>query len=205
MPNTPPRYDREQSRQRLINAVGRLLANEGPDKVGINAIAKTAGLDKVLIYRYFDGLPNLLRAYGESGDFWPSVEEVLGDEQSLRLLPPERRLERILNNLLAGLQRRPHTVAIMAWELAHQNPLTQMLAEVREAWGEAVLRRASQDLPARPEDIAAIANLLVAGLHYLLIRARTAERFGGIALRDEAGWQRWRGALSALCRGLSRP
>lgn len=203
MASTPHRYDREQSEQKLIAAVGRLLAEQGPDKVGINAIAKTAGLDKVLIYRYFDGLPNLLSAYGQSRDFWPTVEEVLGDEPSLRALPPEQRLERVLTNLMTGLQRRPQTIAIMAWELVHKNPLTDMLAEVREQWGQAVLARASQDLPTRPAELAAIANLLVAGLHYLLIRSRTCDHFGGISLVDETGWQRWRAGLAALCRGMA--
>ena len=49
-------------------------------RVGVNAIAREAGVDKVLIYRYFGGLPELLRQWGASGRFWPSVDELLGDD-----------------------------------------------------------------------------------------------------------------------------
>jgi len=48
-----------------------VLARDGLVAVGINAIAKQAAVDKVLIYRYFGGLPELLRTWGASGRFWP--------------------------------------------------------------------------------------------------------------------------------------
>ncbi|MBK7457943.1 MAG: helix-turn-helix transcriptional regulator [Betaproteobacteria bacterium] len=53
-----------------------MLARDGFGAVGVNAIARQAGVDKVLIYRYFDGLPALLRAWGESGRFWPRVADL---------------------------------------------------------------------------------------------------------------------------------
>lgn len=72
--------DRKQSEQRLIRAVGDIVAKQGFKGLGINAVARTAGVDKVLIYRYSDGLPNPLKAYGESRDFWPGIAEVLGGD-----------------------------------------------------------------------------------------------------------------------------
>ena len=47
------------TRRRLISAVGSLLAREGFKGIGVNAVAREAGVDKKLIYRYFDGLPGL--------------------------------------------------------------------------------------------------------------------------------------------------
>ena len=46
---------RLKTEQRLIDAVGALLLEQGYPAVGINAIARQAGCDKVLIYRYFGG------------------------------------------------------------------------------------------------------------------------------------------------------
>ena len=40
--------------KQIINALAHLLATEGFHAIGINAIAREAGVDKVLIYRYFD-------------------------------------------------------------------------------------------------------------------------------------------------------
>ncbi|HKZ16288.1 MAG TPA: TetR/AcrR family transcriptional regulator, partial [Geobacteraceae bacterium] len=56
--------DREATRTRLIQAVGALLARHGFTAIGVNAVAKEAGVDKVLIYRYFGGLPQLIAAFG---------------------------------------------------------------------------------------------------------------------------------------------
>ncbi len=36
---------------KIIDAVGHVLARDGFTKIGINAIAREAGVDKVLIYR----------------------------------------------------------------------------------------------------------------------------------------------------------
>ncbi len=44
---------KETTRLRLISAVGTLLARQGFNALGINAVAEEAGVDKVLIYRYF--------------------------------------------------------------------------------------------------------------------------------------------------------
>jgi AcrR family transcriptional regulator len=53
---------RLQTEQRILDAVGRLLLEQGYPAVGINAIARQAGCDKVLIYRYFGGFDELLLA-----------------------------------------------------------------------------------------------------------------------------------------------
>ena len=55
--------NRAQTEQRLINAVGQLLLNEGIESVRINRIASHAGVNKILIYRYFGGLNGLRDAY----------------------------------------------------------------------------------------------------------------------------------------------
>jgi len=44
-----PIRNREATRARLIESVGNLLAREGFRAVGINAVAREAGVDKVLI------------------------------------------------------------------------------------------------------------------------------------------------------------
>lgn len=193
--------DRAQTEQRLIAAVGQLLAEQGFQSIGVNAIARTAGVDKVLIYRYFDGLPKLLSCYGKSSNFWPSVDEVLGDRVLLQLSAGQR-LQLVLERLVRSLLARPQTLAIMAWELSQQNALTTTLADIREQWGIDVLQQATSDLAHEQRDISAIANFLVAGVQYLLVRSRNTPHYGGISLQTDEGWARWQKAIATLCHAI---
>jgi AcrR family transcriptional regulator len=52
--------NKEETKARILAAVGKLLAESGFRQLGINAIAREAEVDKVLIYRYFGDLPALL-------------------------------------------------------------------------------------------------------------------------------------------------
>lgn len=205
MCQTETTRDRDRTTRQLIEAVGRVLARDGFERCGVNAVAREAGLDKVLIYRYFNGMPGLLTAYGESTTFWPTVDEILGENRRALSLPLGERLELILVALLDALRSRPETLAIMAWELVQRNPLTEMLAEVREKWSRELIAISAFDANVRSqagEDGIALTNLVVAGIQYLLLRGRTVDDYGGLALNSEEGWQRIRRAIRLMGRGL---
>jgi AcrR family transcriptional regulator len=197
--------DRELTEQRLIETVGRLLARSGFTALGVNALAREAGVDKVLIYRYFDGLPNLLKAYCERGDFWPTAAEVLQpDAATLRAAPLATRTATIVVNLLDALRRRPQTIEILAWEVVERNILTDTLAAIRERWSRDVTELVLPDAAEDHADFLALANLLVAGIQYLLIRSRTTPVYGGIPLRTDEGWARIRNA-ALVAFGVAAP
>ena len=63
-------------RARILEALGALILSEGLEGVGVNALARAAGCDKVLIYRYFGDLDGVYAAFAVSRDFWWSVEEL---------------------------------------------------------------------------------------------------------------------------------
>ncbi len=109
-------------------------------------------MDKVLIYRYFGGLPELLRAWGESGRFWPRVADLLGPEpQALLDLPAAERWARFFEHFIDELRRRPLTLEVLAAELVERNELTAILEAEREAWGEEAMRvLGGTELAARP-------------------------------------------------------
>ena len=56
--------NRDETRQRILDAALEELVQEGFGGFGINTIARRAGCDKKLIYRYFDGLEGLISAMG---------------------------------------------------------------------------------------------------------------------------------------------
>ena len=63
----PPVRNREATRGQLIKAVGEILAEKGFAALGVNAVARQAKVDKVLIYRYFNDLEGLIKAFAQEG------------------------------------------------------------------------------------------------------------------------------------------
>ena len=52
--------DKELTQEKILEAVDNIIANDGFERVGVNAIAQKAGVSKMLIYRYFGGLDELI-------------------------------------------------------------------------------------------------------------------------------------------------
>ena len=192
-----PARDREATKARILGAVGVVLARDGFGAVGVNAIAKEAGVDKVLIYRYFGGLPELLREWGASGRFWPRVDELLGDDPQafLALPPPERYAP-----LLRALHRRPARAAADARDPRRRDRRAQRADRHSRdrARGSGARRRAgcsaATSSRAAPR-CAALTLLLVAGVQYLLVRSRKIRIFGGLDLTSDAGWDELKASI----------
>lgn len=60
--NVVKRRNRQLTMNRIIQASAEVIAAQGVDKAGINAIANQAKVNKVLIYRYFGGWNGLVEA-----------------------------------------------------------------------------------------------------------------------------------------------
>jgi AcrR family transcriptional regulator len=197
----PPRpaRDRGATEARIVAAVGEVLARDGFGGTGINAIAKQAGVDKVLIYRYFGGLPELLRHWGKSGRFWPSVDELLGKRPAAFMaLPVAERYAHFMEHFIDGLRARPLTLEILAAEVAQRTELTVILEAEREAWGgQAAKLLGGKEFADRPE-LRGLTILLISGVQYLLVRGRKIRVFGGIDIQSDAGWAELKAAVRKM-------
>lgn len=201
-----PARDRSATEARILAAVGVVLARDGFARTGVNAIAKEAGVDKVLIYRYYGGLPELLRAWGASGRFWPSLDELLGDDpQAVLQRPLAERYALFFDHFIDALRERPLTLEILAAEIVERNELTAILEDEREQWGaEAETLLGGDEFKRRPH-LRGITLLWVAGVQYLLVRARRIRVFGGIDLGSDAGWALFKASLRESARQLLAP
>ncbi len=195
---------RARTEARLIEAVGELIAEKGIHKLGVNAVARQAGVDKVLIYRYFGGLEGLYRAFGESGDFWPTLDELLGPDQEETLtLPNAEAAARVLGNLAKGLRARPLTLQLLALECASRNALTIELETVRERRGQEIAQAfAARGRSFGPELVLAI-SILAGSINYLLLRSRDIRWFGGTDLRDDKTWANLEPLITKMIAGLA--
>jgi AcrR family transcriptional regulator len=189
------------TKSKIIRAVGKVLAKQGMREIGINHIAQVAGVDKVLIYRYFGGLAGLLKAYSDSGEFWPTREELLaGITFDGTQAITHAFFEQQLRNFSAAIQKRALTQEILRWELIEQNAMTRALAETRERQTLELIA-GYQDMLGGA-DIAAITAVLSAGLIYLTLRSKSVDTLNGINLKDEQGWKRIEDAACLLLRGI---
>ena len=191
---TKPGKNRQQRRieteRRLQDAVGALILERGVEGLGVNAVARAAGVDKALVYRYFGDLEGLVRAYAEGEDFWPSLDELLGPEREvLALEDPAQIGSEILRRHARALRARPVTLEILAQECVNRGPLTIMLEELREQRTLdmfAEMRAAGHELS---EAEIAVGALLSAAINYLALRSRFIRTFGGVDLGTDAGWE----------------
>ena len=75
--------NRQATEQLLLEAVNRLVEQDGFEGLGINAVAAQAGVSKMLIYRYFGSLNGLIAAYIRRYDFWINVRPELPGRERL--------------------------------------------------------------------------------------------------------------------------
>ncbi len=164
---------RLQTEQRILDAVGAILLEQGYPAIGVNAVARRAGCDKVLIYRYFGGFDELLLAFAETTTLWWEVDEIITESaQEISAIALPDYLQTLLNRYVAALESRPLALEIMAWEMSAQNPLIAALARLRSERGMELVRRirASYDQPSI--DIGGILGVFGAAINYLVIRTR---------------------------------
>lgn len=191
--------DKEETKARILAAVGKLLTSSGFKQLGVNAIAREAGVDKVLIYRYFENLPSLLQTFGKESNYWITVEELIGDESTAEAESLNEWMALLLTRFLHDLQQRPITQEIMRWELLEGNELTNELAQVRDHMATESLEFLKQKCSFPPDkDIFAISAVLIAGIVYLVLRTKVSHTFLGIDFSSPNGWRRIEAAIASL-------
>ena len=62
--------DKENTKRKLIQAVGEVIKAEGFHNLKISKISSKANVDRKLIYRYFGSLNYLIEAYILENDYW---------------------------------------------------------------------------------------------------------------------------------------
>ena len=194
--------DSRATRAKLIAAVGAILSRKGFAALGVNAVARKAGVDKVLIYRYFGGMDQLVAAFARESDFWPSIEELAGgDLHAYADLALPEKLSRLAANYTRAIRSRPLTLEIMAWETVERNHLTGELESVREntmmQFYQAFFNEHRTDL-----DLTALTAIIGAALSYLAARARHIDLYNGIDLRSDHGWERLQASVDAIIAAL---
>ncbi len=191
----------EQMKAKLITSVGQTLAQDGFSTCNEDLVAQGAGVKRINIFRFFGGLPGLVSAFGDSGQFWPTTEELLQEtEASFPDITPEEQMSAFFKSLLLCLRRRPQTLDILAWETLERNELSRRLEDVRVRTALEYFENLHGEIP-EDIDLSAIVALLAGAVFFLSVQSRNMRTFGGIDLQSDAGWKRIEQAIELLMRG----
>ncbi|CAL4865815.1 hypothetical protein MMA231_00051 [Asticcacaulis sp. MM231] len=197
---TRPR-NREATRAALLKAAKTTLAEQGFQVFGINAVARQAGCDKQLIYRYFDGLEGLLEAIGQDVAQWIGAATDNGTSSQDETYT--EKMIRFADVYLLALRASPLMQKILLWELSAPAEQVKPLAEAR---GKAMflwMKRARGDaIPPPGADYALINASVVAIIHQMVLSSSVSGGFSGLPLQSEADWQRLRDGLKAFLSRL---
>jgi AcrR family transcriptional regulator len=191
--------DSQETRARLLDAVGRVLAQQGFESIGVNSVAREAGVDKVLIYRYFDGLKGLVAAFCQREGFWPTPLEIMGgDRDAFARKSYARQLAESAVNFLRAIRTRPLAQEVLAWRFLVQNELTDAFDSVRKASGEELICLLNIPTGEDAIDHQALMAIVAAAINHLGTRSGKLGEFAGVGLQDESGWLRIEGMIRKL-------
>ncbi|WNJ20730.1 TetR/AcrR family transcriptional regulator [Pontibacter sp. G13] len=200
-PTTKRTRNKAQTMQLLLEAVGKVIREEGFQGIGVNAISKAAGVDKVLIYRYFGGLDGLLKAYTAQQDYWIQAQK----KEDLKKLSFEN-IKEITTQLHIGALRHlwdnKELLELLKWELVERNDLTKAIAEEREENSKRMFQYFEKPLSESGLDLEALAAVLNGGIYYLTLHASEHPTYDTIDLSSEAGRKRIEDAVSFLIEML---
>ncbi|SOB57847.1 TetR family transcriptional regulator [Pseudodesulfovibrio profundus] len=202
VPKVIPIRNKEQTKEKLIQSVGEVLAEVGFQKLGVNVVARKANVDKKLIYRYFGGLEGLVATYGNTIDFWPSAQELIGgDSSTLRSMEPYVLVSLFFKRYLRAILRRPLTLEILAWEAIERNRLTMALEDIRAKTALEFFELMEED-PPQGVDLTALVLLMAGAINFLAVRSRIHSSLGGVDLQSEEGWERIENTIDQLMEGV---
>ena len=191
--------NKEQSKQKLIDAVNQIIIRDGFKGIGINAIAKEANLDKVLIYRYFDGLDGLLREFAMQKDFYINISDFIQDDiESMQKADLINLINKILIGQLRELRANRELQELLLWQLVEKNELTLAIAKEREQKGYELSNKLKEKMNLNNNESDAVMALLVSGIYFMVLSSRTVDVFNGVELNSEKGWKQIEDAIKQI-------
>jgi AcrR family transcriptional regulator len=194
--------NRAGTERAIFVAARDLLAEEGFQGFGINAVARRAGCDKQLIYRYYGGLDGLIDAIGADLGTWVK-DRIPADTGGAFMLTYGDLMERLAILFMEALRDDPLVCKIIAWEVSKDTPQVRRLSEARtKALGKWLEKMRGSLAPPKGVDAAITNALLFAAIQHLVISAAVSGQFAGVALRSQKDWDKVGAAVRRLVRAI---
>ena len=189
--NDKPKITRnkELTKRKLIDAVGEIFRKEGHTGLGVNKVARLAGVSKKMIYKHFNGsFNNLIEEYILETDYWmifgDRVQELIDNQSS----SSQKLITDILQNQFRYFYLDHQMQKLILWEVSTDSKLMRSIHRTREATGQKLLELTDQHFAGTGVNFRAVAALLVAGIYYTILHTRfNGGFFSDIDLSTEEG------------------
>lgn len=181
--NVKVEKDREATEKRLLDTIGKMIEENGFEKIGINAVAAQSGVSKVLIYRYFGSVEGLMAAYIRRHDFWINLPHGVPEGSVL----PDF-IKKMLRDQISQLRKDTTLKRLYRWELSSHNETIDELRQQRETTGLWIIDQVSKLANHPTEEVAAVAAILSAAITYLAMLEDFCPQYNGIQLNQDGGW-----------------
>ncbi|MEG1738732.1 MAG: TetR/AcrR family transcriptional regulator [Odoribacter sp.] len=192
--------DREATEKRLIDTIGQMVAEQGFEKIGINAVAAQSGVSKILIYRYFGSVEGLMATYIRQHDFWLNFPHELPSKEKV----PEF-IKKMFKEQIELLRSDPTLRKLYRWELSCNNDITAKLREQREKTGFHIVETVSMLTGYPQKEMAVIASLVTASITYLVMLEEFCPVYNGIAINQDLGWEQISAGIDVMIDKMLKP
>lgn len=176
--------DRDLTEKKILDAVGNIIIHEGFENIGVNSVAQKARVSKMLIYRYFGSLDELITKYILQKDYWINI--TVDPVKSSNL---SRSIKQLFRQQIAQLREDTTLKRLYRWELSAKNASTNRLREKREQNGCQLIKIVSELTHSSEKEVAALATILSASISYLALSEELNPTYNGINLQSEKGWE----------------
>ncbi len=192
--------NKERSKQKLISAVGKVLKTKGYIGLTATNIANAAGLSRRLITTYFESVDELVETYVRSKDYWIEAsgitKEMISENKGEET---KELLNNLLQNQLDFFYNSPEMQKLVLWEISKKSKIMYEVCDEREQLGSQVFELIDKELQDNKTDIRAISALLVAGIYYMVLHAKSTDTtFCEIDINEPEGMRRIKNAVSLI-------
>lgn len=175
---------REQTECKILEAVASIVESDGFEKLGINTIALKANVSKMLIYRYFGGLEELVARFIMQKDYWANTDTLILNPHSVG-----DSIKSMFRNQIEQLRNDVTLRRLCRWELSCHNASIDRLRDKREENGCNLIKVVSRLTGCSNSEVASLASILSASISYLTLIEDRCPTYNGIALQTDKGWE----------------
>lgn len=194
--------DKQRSMRKLIDAVGEVIQTVGYTGLTPTNIARIAGLDRKLISLYFGSVNNLVETYVKSKDYWLAATGHTADLMKHNKGQNTREiLESALLNQLEYFYSNPEMQKIIIWQISEQTDIMKHVCTEREKMSTTFFALSDKELENKQVDLRATVALLIAGIYYLVLHAKTENGlFCEIDINSEPGMNRIKDTVKKILK-----
>lgn len=162
--------NKENTKRKLIWALGETIRLEGFDSLSSSKVARRAEVDRKLINRYFGGLNQLIEAYVVENDYWLVFNEHINELLKSNKFPGSKELiTSVLQNQFSFFFKEKDMQRLILWELTTNSPLMKSIHNARESTGQKLLELTDLHFKDSNVNFRAIGALIVGGIYYTIL------------------------------------